>query len=91
MRYLKGTVKINGISFNLDITEKNNKLYQNNKELTKFDLPIELQEINLIGGTYSLEEFSIENIKLNADKYGDIDSNVEIEVPTEDNDKDLIY
>lgn len=91
MRYVKGTVKINGISFNLDIAEKNNKLYQNDKELTKLDLPIELQEINLLAGTYSLDELSIENIKLNADKYGDIDSNVEIEVPTEDNDKDLIY
>ena len=91
MRYIKGIVKINGISFNLDITEKNNKLYQNDKELTNLDLPIELQEINLLAGTYSLDELSIENIKLNADKYGDIDSNVEIEVPTEDNDKDLIY
>lgn len=83
MRYLKGIVKINGSKYNLDIVEKNNKLYQNNTELQLTDLPLELLENNLIAGTYLLENFSLENIYYNAIKYGEIDSNVEIEVPAE--------
>lgn len=83
MRYLKGIVNIDGSKYNLDIIEKNNKLYQNNTELQLTDLPLELIENNLIAGTYHLENFSLENIYYNAIKYGEIDSNVEIEVPTE--------
>lgn len=83
MRYLKGIVKINGSKYNLDIVEKNNKLYQNNTELQLTDLPLELLENNLIAGTYLLENFSLENIYYNAIKYGEVDSNVEIEVPVE--------
>jgi hypothetical protein len=83
MRYLKGIVNIDGSKYNLDIVEKNNKLYQNNTELQLTDLPLELLESNLIAGTYLLENFSLENIYYNAIKYGEIDSNVEIEVPVE--------
>ena len=83
MRYLKGIVNIDGSEYNLDIVEKNNKLYQNNTELKLTDLPLELLESNLIAGTYPLENFSLENIYYNAIKYGEIDSNVEIEVPAE--------
>lgn len=83
MRYLKGIVNIDGSKYNLDIVEKNNKLYQNNTELQLTDLPLELLENNLIAGTYLLENFSLENIYYNAIKYGEIDSNVEIEVPVE--------
>lgn len=83
MRYLKGIVNIDGSKYNLDIVEKNNKLYQNNTELQLTDLPLELLESNLIAGTYLLENFSLENIYFNAIKYGEIDSNVEIEVPAE--------
>lgn len=83
MRYLKGIVNIGGSKYNLDIVEKNNKLYQNNTELQLTDLPLELLESNLIAGTYHLKNFSLENIYYNAIKYGEIDSNVEIEVPAE--------
>ena len=83
MRYLKGIVNIDGSKYNLDIVEKNNKLYQNNTELQLTDLPLELLESNLIAGTYPLKNFSLENIYFNAIKYGEIDSNVEIEVPAE--------
>lgn len=83
MRYLKGIVNIDGSKYNLDIVEKNNKLYQNNTELQLTDLPLELLESNLIAGTYLLENFSLENIYYNAIKYGEIDSDVEIEVPVE--------
>lgn len=83
MRYLKGIVNIDGSKYNLDIVEKNNKLYRNNTELQLTDLPLELLESNLIAGTYHLKKFGLENIYFNAIKYGEIDSNVEIEVPAE--------
>ena len=90
MRYVKGEIKIDKDIYDIAIIEKDNKLYRNDNLLEITDLPIELLETNLIAGTYMLDSFSIENIYFNAIKYGEIDSNIEIEVPTEE-DKTIIY
>nr|DAS94674.1 MAG TPA: hypothetical protein [Caudoviricetes sp.] len=90
MRYVKGRINIDNDIYDIFIYEKDGKLYQNDKLLEITDLPIELLEVNVIAGTYILDSFSIENIYFNAIKYGEIDSNVEIEVPTEE-DETIIY
>lgn len=90
MRYVKGRININNDIYDIFIYEKDGKLYQNEELLEITDLPIELLEVNVIAGTYEIESFTVQNIYFNAIKYGEVESNVEIVIPLEE-DETIIY